>query len=98
MNHVISGMYRRHPLSMSGCAIIGYFFPHTFCLSMMAAIRSMIPRSAALRTAQPMLRASQPAMRRYSSSLTPNAEAAKEFVEHRQHAFEHAGSTYGDTK
>ena len=65
---------------------------------MMAAIRSMIPRSPALRTAQPMLRASQPAMRRYSSSLTPNAEAAKEFVEHRQHAFEHAGSTYGDTK
>ena len=54
--------------------------------------------TAALRTAQPMLRASQPVMRRYSSSLTPNAEAAKEFVEHRQHAFEHAGSTYGDTK
>ena len=53
----------------------------------MLALRTMIPRAAALRAAV------KPSMRRYNSSLTPNPEAAKEFIEQRQHAFEHAGKS-----
>lgn len=53
----------------------------------MAAFRAVIPRSAALRPRQPVLR-------RFNSSFTPDPEAAKAFVEARKHAFEHAASTY----
>ena len=56
-------------------------------LCTMLALRTMIPRAAALRAAV------KPSMRRYNSSLTPNPEAAKEFIEQRQHAFEHAGKS-----
>ncbi|WFD27644.1 Cytochrome c oxidase subunit 6A [Malassezia nana] len=51
----------------------------------MAAFRAVIPRSAALRAAQPTLR-------RFNSSFQPNPEAAKAFTEARQHAFEHAAT------
>ncbi|SHO78278.1 Similar to S.cerevisiae protein COX13 (Subunit VIa of cytochrome c oxidase) [Malassezia sympodialis ATCC 42132] len=52
----------------------------------MAAFRAVIPRSAALRPRQPVLR-------RFNSSFTPDPEAAKAFVEARKHAFEHAAKS-----
>lgn len=62
----------------------------------------MIPRANALRAASTpsMLRATAaPSLVRFSSSVTPkwmepNSAAAKEFVEHRHEAYEHAGSMY----
>lgn len=80
-NHVISGGCRPRPLSGSShhrSFLCPYFT--------MAAFRAVIPRSAALRSAQPTLR-------RFNSSFQPNPEAAKAFTEARQHAFEHAAST-----
>ncbi|KAL4402393.1 Cytochrome c oxidase subunit 6A [Malassezia pachydermatis] len=51
----------------------------------MSFVRAVVSRSAALRAAQPTLR-------RFNS-FTPNPEAAKAFIDARQHAFEHAAQS-----
>lgn len=56
----------------------------------MSFVRAVVSRSAALRAAQPTLR-------RFNS-FTPNPEAAKAFIDARQHAFEHAARMYPSTQ